>query len=51
MLFPKGSDLTLEWFATHGFDKPMIVEEPKGLKIKIPSPEFSIPDVERYVGE
>lgn len=51
ILRPKGSDLTIEWFNTHGFNKPMIVEEPTGLGIKVPPSDFTIPDVEKYVGE
>lgn len=51
LLSPKGSELTLDWFSSHGFDKPMIIKSPEGLKIKVPPSDFTIADVERYVGE
>ena len=51
VLRPKGSDLTLDWFSVNGFKKPMIIEEPAGLDLKVPPSDFTIMDVERYVGE
>ncbi|XP_019851976.1 PREDICTED: lysine-specific demethylase 7B-like isoform X1 [Amphimedon queenslandica] len=50
VLRPKGSDLTLDWFSVNGFKKPMIIEEPAGLDLKVPPSDFTIMDVERYVG-
>lgn len=35
---------------SNGFNKPMIVNDPTGLDIKVPPPDFTIMDVERYVG-
>lgn len=51
LLRPHGSDLTIDWFCTHGFDKPMIIETPDGLDLKVPSSTFTIADVEKHVGE
>ena len=50
VLRPHGSDITLDWFMSNGFNKPMIVNDPTGLDIKVPPPDFTIMDVERYVG-
>ena len=50
VLRPHGSDITPDWFVSNGFNKPMIVNDPTGLDIKVPPPDFTIMDVERYVG-
>ena len=46
-----GDELTVEWFETHGFNRPLMVDKPEGLGLLVPPPEFSVADVETYVGE
>ena len=46
-----GSEVTVEYFDKHGFDKPLIVDKKDGLGLKVPLKDFSIADVERCVGE
>jgi JmjC domain-containing histone demethylation protein 1D/E/F/lysine-specific demethylase PHF8 len=51
MRYPKGAELTPDWFAVNGFDYPLMVESIEGLKLTVPPTHFTIQDVERYVGE
>jgi hypothetical protein len=50
MRYPKGAELTPDWFAVNGFDYPLMVESIEGLKLTVPPTHFTIQDVERYVG-
>ena len=46
-----GAELTTSYFDKHGFDSPIMVDVSEGLGLKVPSPDFSVSDVERCVGE
>ena len=46
-----GSELTVDYFDQNGFDTPIMVDKKDGLDLKVPPPNFSIQDVELYVGE
>lgn len=39
-----------EYFDEHGFDSPILVNRIDGLGIRVPPPNFTILDVENYVG-
>ena len=45
-----GSQLTLDYFETNGLDLPILVEKKEGLGLTVPPSNFSIQDVENYVG-
>ncbi|XP_078340004.1 histone lysine demethylase PHF8-like isoform X2 [Crassostrea virginica] len=45
-----GSELNLEYFKRHGFTAPIVVEKKEGLGLVVPPAQFSIQDVENYVG-
>lgn len=47
----KGEQVTPRYLERHGFSFPIRVTEMEGLGLKLPSPSFSVQDVERYVGE
>lgn len=49
-LYLNGKDLDMEWFHANGFKTPIIVKDPNGLDLTIPSYDFTVADVERYVG-
>ena len=40
----------MEYFESHGFQTPLIVDCKDGLGLKVPHNDFSIADVERCVG-
>ena len=46
-----GSELNLEYFKRHGFTAPIVVEKKEGLGLVVPPAQFSIQDVENYVGK
>jgi hypothetical protein len=35
----------------HGFDVPIIVEEKEGLEMLLPPENFTVQDVENYIGK
>lgn len=45
-----GSQLTQRYLEKHGFDAPIMVPKLDDLGLRLPSPAFSVMDVERYVG-
>ncbi|KAH0510130.1 Lysine-specific demethylase 7A [Microtus ochrogaster] len=45
-----GSQLTQRYLEKHGFDVPIMVPRLEDLGLRLPSPDFSVMDVERYVG-
>ncbi|XP_040294811.1 lysine-specific demethylase 7A [Bufo bufo] len=45
-----GNQLTQRYLEKHGFNCPIIVPQMDGLGLRLPSPTFSVMDVERYVG-
>ncbi|EAW83941.1 hCG16420, isoform CRA_b [Homo sapiens] len=45
-----GSQLTQRYLEKHGFDVPIMVPKLDDLGLRLPSPTFSVMDVERYVG-
>lgn len=48
----KGTDVGLEWLENDetAMREPIVVENPEGLRMKMPSPEFSVQDVADEVG-
>ena len=51
MVYLHGSQLTTQYFEKHGFSRPIMIKKKDGLGVKVPSPEFRVCDVEKYVGE
>jgi F-box and leucine-rich repeat protein 10/11 len=49
----KGSDVTMQWLSedSRALEEPIVIETPDGLDMKMPSPEFTISDVAKVVGE
>lgn len=45
-----GSEITSEWFSENGFKTPIVVDVPEGLGLIVPSSDFTVADVEHYVG-
>ncbi|TSS60383.1 Lysine-specific demethylase 7B [Bagarius yarrelli] len=45
-----GSQVTQRYLERHGFRYPIAVSEKEGLGLQLPSSDFSVKDVERYVG-
>lgn len=45
-----GSQLTQRYLEKHGFEVPIMVSKLDDLGLRLPSPTFSVVDVERYVG-
>ncbi|XP_045421239.1 lysine-specific demethylase 7A isoform X1 [Lemur catta] len=45
-----GSQLTQRYLEKHGFDVPIMVPKLDDLGLRLPSPTFSVTDVEHYVG-
>lgn len=41
----------MKYFERNGFQTPILVEEKEGLGLKVPHEDFSVADVERYVGK
>jgi lysine-specific demethylase PHF8 len=50
MVYLHGSQLTTQYFEKHGFSRPIMIKEKDGLGVKVPSPDFRVCDVEKYVG-
>ncbi|KAL3853526.1 hypothetical protein ACJMK2_017061 [Sinanodonta woodiana] len=48
--FPNGNTFTKEYIEKNGFDVPVLVEKKDGLGLTVPPANFSIQDVENYVG-
>lgn len=48
--FENGTDLSTEFFETHGFNRPILVTNKEGLGMVIPDKKFTVMDVERHVG-
>jgi hypothetical protein len=48
----KGADVGLEWLENDetAMREPIVVENPEGLRMKMPPPEFSVQDVADEVG-
>ncbi|XP_076469256.1 lysine-specific demethylase phf2-like isoform X2 [Babylonia areolata] len=46
----RGRDLTTQYFETHGFNRPIMVDKKEGLDLHVPPPTFSVEDVEKKVG-
>lgn len=46
-----GSQVTQRYLERHGFRYPIAVTKKEGLGLQLPSSDFSIKDVERYVGK
>lgn len=47
----KGEQVTPRYLERHGFNYPIVVTEMEGLGLKLPVPNFSVKDVEQYVGK
>ncbi|XP_077995362.1 histone lysine demethylase PHF8-like isoform X2 [Glandiceps talaboti] len=45
-----GSRMTIDYFERHNFEKPVLIENKDGLGLVVPPPNFSVNDVEAYVG-
>jgi len=46
-----GHELTKEYLENSGFSLPILIDKKDGLDIKVPPSNFSVQDVENYVGE
>lgn len=46
----RGQALTLPWLISKGFTRPIFVDSVEALGMKLPHDNFSVRDVERYVG-
>ena len=46
----RGQQLTVQYLQTNGFDIPVIVDSKDGLDMIVPPPNFSLYDVESYIG-
>ena len=51
MVYLHGSQLTTQYFEKHGFTRPVIIKKKDGLGLKVPSGDFLVSDVEKYVGK
>ena len=51
MVYLHGSQLSTQYFEKHGFSRPVMIKKKDGLGLKVPSPDFQVSDVEKYVGE
>ncbi|XP_021927667.1 lysine-specific demethylase 7B-like [Zootermopsis nevadensis] len=45
-----GHQLTIPYLTQHGFDVPIIIEEKEGLEMLLPPENFTVQDVENYIG-
>ncbi|XP_031224970.1 histone lysine demethylase PHF8 isoform X2 [Mastomys coucha] len=50
ILKPTGSQLTVEFLEENSFSVPILVLKKEGLGMTLPSPSFTVRDVEHYVG-
>ncbi|XP_076641977.1 histone lysine demethylase PHF8 isoform X2 [Halictus rubicundus] len=46
----RGQQLTLQYLQTNGFENPIIIDGKDGLDMVVPPPNFSVYDVESYIG-
>jgi hypothetical protein len=46
----RGQQLTLPYLNSSGFTKPIFVEHKDGLDLNVPQDNFTVEDVENYVG-
>ncbi|KAG7207012.1 hypothetical protein KM043_000902 [Ampulex compressa] len=46
----RGQQLTLQYLQTNGFENPIIIDGKDGLDMTVPPPNFSVYDVESYIG-
>lgn len=51
ILKPTGSQLTVEFLEENSFSVPILVLKKDGLGMTLPSPSFTVRDVEHYVGK
>lgn len=47
----RGQQLTLQYLQTHGFEVPVIIDGKDGLDMIVPPANFSVYDVESYIGK
>lgn len=47
----RGQQLTVQYLQTNGFEAPIIIDGKEGLDMTLPPPNFSVFDVENYVGK
>ena len=47
----RGYELTFEYLAEHGFERPILVRCKDGLDLRVPHDSFSVQDVEDNVGK
>ncbi|XP_066997900.1 histone lysine demethylase PHF8 isoform X2 [Anabrus simplex] len=45
-----GKLLTVRYLQEHGFENPILIEDKEGLDMVVPTEDFSVLDVERYIG-
>ena len=43
--------MTMDWFNDKGFNTPLLVDESEGLGLVVPPSDFTVADVEQYVGK
>ncbi|XP_026671265.1 histone lysine demethylase PHF8-like isoform X2 [Ceratina calcarata] len=46
----RGQQLTLQYLQTNGFEAPIIIDGKDGLDMTVPPPNFSVYDIESYIG-
>ncbi|KAI4489620.1 hypothetical protein M0802_010930 [Mischocyttarus mexicanus] len=46
----RGQQLTLQYLQNNGFETPIIIDGKDGLDMNVPPPNFSVYDVESYIG-
>ncbi|XP_060818110.1 histone lysine demethylase PHF8-like isoform X3 [Bombus pascuorum] len=46
----RGQQLTLQYLQANGFESPIIIDGKDGLDMTVPPPNFSVYDVESYIG-
>lgn len=47
----QGGQVTQRYLERYGFRYPIAVHRMEGLGLRLPPPDFSVKDVERYVGK
>lgn len=47
----RGQQLTIQYLQTNGFETPIIIDGKEGLDMTLPPPNFSVYDVESYIGK
>ena len=50
IITPNGNEVTTDWFNDNGFNTPLLIDQPEGLGLTVPTSDFTVADVERYVG-